>query len=143
MTTVQDFPGRTRLWHVGVPPSGPMDSLSLRLANALLGNDPSASALEATLKGPVLKFHRDAAVTVCGGDFNVTVNGTAAPMWTILQVAAGGVLEVGASRGGARCYIGVNGGWDAPLYLGSRSTFPSGHLGGYQGRPLQARSQPY
>lgn len=36
-TTVQDYPGRVALWSVGVPPSGPMDDLSHRLANALVG----------------------------------------------------------------------------------------------------------
>jgi hypothetical protein len=50
-TTVQDWPGRTRLWHVGVPPSGPMDSLSHRLANALVGNEERAAALEFSLQG--------------------------------------------------------------------------------------------
>ena len=37
-TTIQDYPGRSGLWHVGVPPSGPMESLSFRLANRLLNN---------------------------------------------------------------------------------------------------------
>lgn len=54
----------------------------------------------------------------------------------MLQVAAGEVLNVGTAALGARCYIAVAGGFDAPLYLGSRSTFPSGNLGGYQGRAL-------
>ena len=43
---------------------------------------------------------------------------------------------MGTAALGARCYIAVAGGFDAPLYLGSRATFPSGNLGGYQGRPL-------
>jgi hypothetical protein len=30
-TTVQDYPGRTGFWRVGVPPSGPMDTLALPL----------------------------------------------------------------------------------------------------------------
>ena len=49
--TLQDYPGRTRLWHVGVPPSGPMDALAFRLANALVGNEESAAGLEITLSG--------------------------------------------------------------------------------------------
>ncbi len=32
-TTVQDYPGRLGYWAVGVPPSGPMDSLAFRLGN--------------------------------------------------------------------------------------------------------------
>ena len=41
-TTVQDHPGRLGYWHVGVPPSGPMDALSFRLANRLVGNPATA-----------------------------------------------------------------------------------------------------
>ena len=32
-TTIQDYPGRLGYWHVGVPPSGPMDALAFRIAN--------------------------------------------------------------------------------------------------------------
>ena len=32
LTTIQDLPGRVGYWHVGVPPSGPMDDLAHRLA---------------------------------------------------------------------------------------------------------------
>ena len=38
LTTVQDWPGRVGYWHVGVPPSGPMDDLSFRLGNRVVGN---------------------------------------------------------------------------------------------------------
>ena len=33
-TVVQDLPGRVGLWHVGVPPSGPMDARSFALGTA-------------------------------------------------------------------------------------------------------------
>ena len=36
------------------------------------------------------------------------------------------------SKRGARCYIAVAGGINTPAYLGSRSTFPGGKLGGVQ-----------
>src|SRR5690606_4807715 len=61
-TTVQDYPGRVGLWHVGVPPSGPMDSLSFRLANRLLHNSADAAALEITLNGPTLRFNRSTRI---------------------------------------------------------------------------------
>lgn len=48
---MQDYPGRTKLWHIGVPPSGPMDALAFRLANALVGNPDDAAGLEVTLSG--------------------------------------------------------------------------------------------
>ena len=40
-TTIQDYPGSLGYWHVGVPPSGPMDTLAFRLANRLVGNRSS------------------------------------------------------------------------------------------------------
>jgi urea carboxylase len=142
-TTVQDYPGRAKLWAVGVPPSGAMDALSLRYANALVGNDDSAAALEVTLRGPSLRFHRAATVAVCGGEFTVSLadgrGGAVHPQatWAAFEAPAGAVLTVGVATRGSRCYIAVDGGFDAPMYLGSRSTFPGGNLGGYQGRILQ------
>jgi allophanate hydrolase len=43
-TTVQDL-GRFGYQEVGVPPSGPLDRVSLRLANALVGNTPGTPTL--------------------------------------------------------------------------------------------------
>lgn len=63
---MQDWPGRVQLWHVGVPPSGPMDSLHHRLANALVGNPSDAAALEFGLTGPTLRFHCDTVVALAG-----------------------------------------------------------------------------
>ena len=51
MQPAQDWPGRTGFWHVGVPPSGPMDAAAFRLANALVGNAKDAAGLEVTLSG--------------------------------------------------------------------------------------------
>jgi urea carboxylase len=53
-STIQDWPGRLGYWDVGVPPSGPMDALALRLANQLLVNSQGAAALECTASGPTL-----------------------------------------------------------------------------------------
>ena len=58
----QDWPGRTGLWSVGVPPSGPMDPLAFRFGNALVGNADDAAGLEFAIVGPALRFH--AATTV-------------------------------------------------------------------------------
>lgn len=60
---MQDWPGRTKLWHIGVPPSGPVDSLAFRLANALVGNDSAAAGLEFTLSGKAQ--HAQRADTFC------------------------------------------------------------------------------
>ena len=53
---MQDWPGRIGYWDVGVPPSGPMDARSLRLANRIVGNDEGTAALEMTATGATLRF---------------------------------------------------------------------------------------
>ena len=65
-TTVQDHPGRTGYWHVGVPPNGPMDDLSHRLVNRVVGNSASAAALELTGTGPMLRFVEPAVIALGG-----------------------------------------------------------------------------
>ncbi|WP_018178745.1 5-oxoprolinase/urea amidolyase family protein [Jongsikchunia kroppenstedtii] len=138
-TTVQDWPGRTGYWEVGVPPSGPMDDLSMRLANIAVGNAEGAAALECTLAGPTLRFHADAVVAVTGAHVDVSVSGTPMPQWLPLTVRAGDELRVGGTGDyGMRAYVAIRGGIDTPEYLGSRSTFTLGRFGGVQGRALAA-----
>ncbi len=57
LTTVQDL-GRWGFQANGVPVAGPMDEYSHVLANRLVGNPPSAAALEVTLIGPELRGRR-------------------------------------------------------------------------------------
>jgi urea carboxylase len=138
-TSVQDYPGRLGYWAVGVPPSGPMDSLSLRLGNGLLGNAEGCAALEITMSGPMLRFNTDAVVAVTGAVIPVTLDGVSQPMNTALLISAGSTLAIGTILGaGARSYLCVRGGLDVPDYLGSKSTFTLGQFGGHGGRALRA-----
>lgn len=136
-TTVQDWPGRTELWHIGVPPSGPMDSFSHRVANELVGNKEDVAALELTLSGPTILFHSDALVAVTGGDTTVLVDGESKPQWEAFEVKAGNKLVIGKITSGSRGYVAIRGGINTPKYLGSRSTFAQGSLGGHNGRALK------
>ena len=136
-TSVQDYPGRLGYWAVGVPPSGPMDSRSLRLGNRLLGNEEGAAALEITMNGPLLRFNCDARVVVTGAVIALTLDGEAVPMNTPLSIAAGATLAIGNISGaGARSYLCLQGGVQVPDYLGSKSTFTLGQFGGHGGRAL-------
>ena len=138
-TTIQDFPGRLGYWHVGVPPSGPMDALAFRLANRLVGNAPGAAGLEITVSGPTLRFACDTRIALSGADFGARLNGQPVPPWRAVFVPGGSVLEMGSAQGaGARAYLAVGGGIEAPPYLASRSTFILGKFGGQSGRVLRA-----
>jgi urea carboxylase len=138
LTTVQDWPGRTGLWHVGVPPCGPMDDLSFRLGNTALGNGEGAPGLECTLQGPRLRFGEATTVCVTGAPAPVAVDGREVPQWQPVTVPAGGVLDIGAPAGaGLRTYLLVAGGLDVPEFLGSAATFTLGRFGGHGGRSLR------
>jgi urea carboxylase len=141
-TTVQDYPGRVGYWNVGIPPSGPMDSFAFRVANALVGNDQSCAGLEITAMGPTLRFERDTAVALTGARLQARLDETDVPWWESFEAPAGSVLTLRTLAGkGFRTYMAIAGGIDVPPYLGSRATFPFGHFGGYEGRPLKKGDQ--
>ena len=94
-TTVQDYPGRLGYWDVGVPPSGPMDSLSFRLANRAVGNPSQAAALEITISGPTLRFNTATVICLAGAAMSATLDGRAVDYWKPVDVAAGSTLAMG------------------------------------------------
>jgi urea carboxylase len=138
-SSVQDWPGRLGYWDVGVPPSGPMDALALRLANRLVGNPEGAAALEITVAGPGLRCRSALQVAVTGAPIELTLDGAPMPMNTQLTLQAGQTLRLGRITGaGCRAYLAVAGGIDVPDYLGSKATFTLGQFGGHGGRVLRA-----
>ncbi|THC99590.1 hypothetical protein EYZ11_000959 [Aspergillus tanneri] len=138
LTSVQDFPGRDGLWHVGIPPSGPMDSYSFRLANRLVGNDATAAAIECSIQGPNLIFHCASIVALVGADMPLYIDGMQAESRRAILLHPGQRLEIGTATNGARAYLAVRGGIQVPLVMGSRATFACGHVGGHNGRNLRA-----
>jgi urea carboxylase len=138
-TTIQDVPGRIGYWAVGIPPSGPMDARSLRLANKAVGNPESAAALEITMSGPTLQFRSDTIFCLTGAEMNARLDGIEVSFWEPIEAQAGQILKIGRVVGaGARSYLAVAGGFDVPEYLGSRSTFTLGGFGGHGGRSLRS-----
>lgn len=140
LSTVQDL-GRRGYQQYGVVVGGAMDTLSLRVANLLVGNDESAAALELTLLGPTLRFEQEALIAICGGDFAPSIDGASLPMHRPIKIRAGTTLAFGAARQGCRAYLAVAGGIDVPEVLGSRSTYLRAEIGGYRGRALVADDQ--
>jgi len=138
LTTIQDYPGRTGYWDIGVPPSGPFDQYSFNLANRLLGNDDAAAGLEITLNGPALKFNNDTQIVLAGAQMDAHLDDIAIDFWQVIDVAAGQILKIGKTvSAGARAYLGIKGGINCPDYLGSKSTFTLGQFGGHAGRAIR------
>ncbi len=139
LTAIQDYPGRTGYWDVGVPPSGPFDSYSFRLGNRLLDNDSRCAGLEITLNGPTLRFNRATQIVITGAPMQAALDDRSVPLWRVINVAPGQTLKLGRTGGaGARAYLLVKGGFGCPDYLGAKATFTLGRFGGHAGRALRA-----
>ena len=137
LTTIQDA-GRWGFQARGVPVAGPMDPVSHRLANALVGNVREAAALEITLLGPELEFEDERLVAVTGAEFEMTLDGKAVRGNAPFVVTAESRLRFGERRRGARAYLAISSGIAVPPMLGSRSTHLVSAMGGAAGRALAA-----
>lgn len=135
-TTVQDR-GRFGYYRFGIPQGGSMDQYSAMLANRLVGNTADEAVFECTYLGPKFTTNADLVMAVAGSPVDVLVNGQVRPQHTRLELNAGDEVSFGTLRGGARFYIAVAGGVDVPSVLGSRSTYPIGKMGGFEGRAIQ------
>ena len=134
LTTVQDL-GRPGYAHLGVPEAGAADAFSLRIANRLTGNRDGAPALEMTGEGADLRFDVETFIACTGGELEVKLDGAPVPMYQLLTVKAGAVLECGRITQGWRSYLAVAGGIEVPKVLGSSS---SDTLAGLGPAPLEA-----
>lgn len=127
-TRVVDL-GRPRSRRFGVPVGGAADRELLALANALVGNAPDAAGLEIAVKGPILRAEVDLAVAVVGAPFRMQVGRDRFKVGQTMNLAAGDELHIGGTPAGLRAYLGIAGGLETPIVLGSRSSLaplPSG-----------------
>ena len=136
LTTVQDL-GRNGYQSQGFSVAGVMDVRSFKIANLLLDNPENEAVLEFTLIGPTLQFTSDTIIALTGGDFQPTVNGEPAPMYTALYMKRGDILKFGSARTGSRGYIAFSSYLDIPVVMGSRCTNLKSKIGGYKGRKLK------
>jgi KipI family sensor histidine kinase inhibitor len=137
LTTIQDE-GRWGYQLIGMPVSGALDVEALRVANALVGNERSAAALEVTLLGPELRLEQPTRVAIAGADLSATLDGIRLVPPCVIGARAGSVLRFGERRAGARAYVAFDGGIDAAVTMGSRATHLGTAMGGRPGRPLAA-----
>ncbi|MDR7084117.1 KipI family sensor histidine kinase inhibitor [Arthrobacter ginsengisoli] len=134
---IQDL-GRHGHSGLGVSAAGALDRASLRRANRLVGNAPSAAAVETVAGGLSVQAVGDQVLAVTGAPAELTIetpydadsddafSGEAwqrtVPMATPFALLDGETLTVGAPESGFRSYLAVRGGVDTAPVLGSRST---------------------
>ena len=136
LTSIQDL-GRHGLQHLGIVPCGAMDTVSHRIANALVGNDADCATLECTVLGPDLLFEQEVLIACYGAQFDARCESKALPMNRPVWLPAGSKLKLGAAVRGARTYLAVAGGFQTPLVMSSRSTYMPAGFGGFEGRALR------
>ncbi|MCG2764607.1 MAG: biotin-dependent carboxyltransferase family protein [Desulfarculaceae bacterium] len=134
-TSLQDL-GRLGYQSLGIAEAGAMDRYSLVQANRLLHNPDNSAALEITLVGPKLRFERAVSFSLTGADLSAQLDGHPLATGNVYKAEPGQVLSFGSRINGMRSYLAVPGGFDAPLVLGSRSTYIYAGFGGLEGRAL-------
>ena len=135
LSTIQDL-GRFGFQESGFAPSGASDSLSMKRANALVGNDPGEAVVEMMLLGMTAYFRAACVIALTGADMSPKINGTGVENGCAIRVEPGDVLELSGTSDGMGCYLAVAGGFDLPAVMGSRSTGLRFGMGGFQGRRL-------
>jgi KipI family sensor histidine kinase inhibitor len=121
LATVQDL-GRGGAASVGVAVSGALDRTALRTANRLVGNPEGAAAIEVTMGGLRAVAEMDLWFAVTGGWGPLRLDGHAVDPYEAHVWPTGAELHVDWFTHGARAYLAVRGGIDAPAALGSRAT---------------------
>ena len=118
---LQDL-GRPGYAHLGVAPSGAADRTALRLANRMVGNPEHAVAVECLGGGLTVRTDALVWVVVTGAPTDVLVDRTPIGSHTAFALRPGARLTVRPPRSGIRNYLGVRGGIEAPLTLGSAAS---------------------
>ncbi|WP_160668604.1 5-oxoprolinase/urea amidolyase family protein [Pseudarthrobacter sp. ATCC 49987] len=128
---IQDL-GRYGHSGLGVSAAGALDRASLRRANRLVGNAPSAAAIETVAGGLAVQAVGDQVLAVAGAPSELTIASASGddrePAWRTVPIATpfalldGETLTIGPPQSGFRSYLAVRGGVDTAPVLGSRST---------------------
>jgi biotin-dependent carboxylase-like uncharacterized protein len=136
---LQDL-GRIGSQRYGVPVSGALDWVSLRIANTVVGNPDGTGALELFYRGPTLEVAAESArVVAVGAPLEIAAGGRARTVvdGQSVRLARGDRLTVGPCERSLVAYLAVEGGFALAGDLGSVATFPRAGLGGLDGRPIR------
>jgi biotin-dependent carboxylase-like uncharacterized protein len=137
-SSVQDG-GRPGSQRYGLVPSGAMDRLALAAANALVGNEPFAAAVEIGPFGASFTARNGAVrIALAGAQRNADIAGRTLASDTSATIADGETLTLGFARVGAFSYLAIEGGIAGEPMFGSLAVNARAGLGSPYPRPLQA-----
>ena len=135
LVTLQDL-GRFGWMRYGIPPSGAMDSVTMRIANMLVGNPTHYACLE--IASGSISFAVEAE-RICFALTSGTLylNNYLCSPWSSHMAQYGDTVTIKRSFcDGVWGYLAVAGGLNIPPMLNSLSTYTKAHIGGLHGRPL-------
>lgn len=121
-TTIQDQ-GRKSWTKFGIPFSGPCDIIASEWVNHVLRNDSNCAVMEISQPGIKMEFHGSCLIALAGAKASVILDGNPISQNQRLVLKNNSILEVGAMEEGSKIYLGVKGGFQTPIRLGSRSYF--------------------
>lgn len=98
----------------GMPASGPFDAEAAVRANRNVGNEDHAPLVECALSGPRLLWSSDATASWSGPDTELRIEGQPVQDRRVIRLRLGEILEIGGLRSGARGYLAVRSGFQAP-----------------------------
>ena len=122
-SSIQDL-GRREWARFGVPNSGPADKISPEWINHLLRNESNDAVIEISQPGFRIEPSHACEIAIAGAPCAVFLNEKSVPSSQKISLKAKDILELGAFTHGARVYVGIKGGFQTPLALGSRSFYP-------------------
>jgi len=121
---------------LGLTTGGPMDPIAAAIANRLLQNSTQATLIEVSFGGLEVEAMEDVQVAITGATLPVLCDGEERPMWTVLSLRAGQLLNLGFSEHGCRSYLAIRGGFAIPKSFGSTATVVREGIGGINGQRL-------
>ncbi len=129
--------GRWAYLSQAVPVSGPMDSLSARIANIALGNTKEAPVIEFTYGAAEFKADTPTVIAYAGEGAILKCGNQLLPVNRPIFIPGGSIISLQNNNKGSRTYLAIAGGFDVPTVLGSCSTYLPAQIGGISGRALQ------
>lgn len=121
-SSLQDL-GRTTYRRFGVPVGGAMDKNSAINTNRLLGNSDDALLLEMMHNGPQLRVKHHCQLAI-QGSMRAKLDGEYVGYGSVFNAQAGSILSFEPDSKGVFAYLGVRGGFQAEVLLGSATIIP-------------------